>query len=57
MHRIFNTAFVFDDHDGARSYFIELQNELKNLNFMPFESERYHKAYSSIEKRISEAKR
>ena len=33
--------FAFDSHDAARSFFLELQNEIKNMNFLPFNSERY----------------
>ena len=33
--------------------FLALQNEIKNMNFMPFESEQYHQAYSKIEQKIN----
>lgn len=49
---IFEKDFEFKNHDEARSYFLNLQNEIKNMNFMPFESERYHKAYGKIESTI-----
>jgi len=49
---IFERDFKFEDHDSARSYFLELQNEIKNMNFMPFGSEQYHTAYNRIEKKI-----
>ncbi len=54
MGKIFKGRFHFETQDAARTYFHELQNEIKNLNFMPFDSERYHKAYARIEKRIEE---
>ncbi len=52
--RIFERKFHFDTHDAARSFFVELQNEIKNMNFMAFESERYKDAFSRIEKRIEQ---
>ncbi len=36
INRVFDAPFHFDSRDVARSYFLELQNELKNMNFMPF---------------------
>lgn len=55
INRIFHTDFHFESRDGARSYFLELQNELKNMNFMPFKSERYFETLVSIEKKIEHA--
>ena len=49
---VFEGDFVFEDHDTARSYFLELQNDIKNMNFMPYGSEHYHRAYSKIEQKI-----
>lgn len=49
---IFEKDFSFEDHDGARSYFLELQNAIKNMNFMPFGSEQYKAAYKKIEQKI-----
>lgn len=49
---IFQTDFVFEDHDSARTYFLGLQNDIKNMNFMPFDSEHYHRAYAKIEQKI-----
>lgn len=54
MGKIFNASFTFDTHDHARTFFLELQNEIKNMNFMPFESERYHKVLALVEKKIRE---
>lgn len=53
INRIFDTQFHFESRDAARSYFLELQNELKNMNFMPYKSERYFDALNSIEKNMS----
>lgn len=52
IQRIFETHFVFETHDEARSFFLELQNEVKNMNFMPFESDQYHKTYARIQEKI-----
>lgn len=57
MERIFKGRFSFETQGQARSYFLELQNEIKNMNFMPFESERYFEAYGAIEKKINEVAR
>ncbi len=51
--KIFENDFAFEDHDRARSFFLALQNEIKNMNFMPFESEQYHQAYGKIEQQIN----
>ncbi len=53
VQQIFDTDFVFEAHDEARSFFLELQNEMKNMNYMPFESERYHRTYNHLLERIS----
>ncbi len=57
INRIFDTRFAFDAHDHAREFFLSLQNALKNMNFLPFKSERYHQAYSAIEQTIESAKK
>lgn len=53
INQIFETEFVFETHDEARSYFLELQNEMKNMNYMPFNSERYHRTFAHVKDRIS----
>lgn len=55
IDKIFNTPFSFSSHDDARSFFLDFQNELKNMNFMPFESDRYRQAFDRIEKKIQTA--
>lgn len=55
INQIFDMHFTFDSHDAARHFFLELQNELKNMNFMPFKSDRYHQAWDRIEKRLETA--
>ena len=53
INRIFDTPFKFDTHDAARQFFLKLQNQIKNMNFMPFNSEEYRKAWSSIEEMVA----
>lgn len=55
IFRIFETPFSFDSHDAARSYFLELQNEVKNMNFMPYGSDRYKETFAHIESKIEKA--
>lgn len=55
IQKIFDTPFSFNDHDEARNFFLTLQSELKNMNFMPFESDGYQKAYQAISHRIENA--
>ena len=52
INKIFEAHLHFDSHDGARSFFLDLQNDLKNMNFMPFKSDRYEKAFARIEEKI-----
>lgn len=49
---IFETKFQFDVHDAARSFFLTLQNEIKNINFLPFHSQKYHDAMASIKEKL-----
>lgn len=52
INKIFDTHFKFLSHDEARQFFLKLQNHIKNLNFMAFDSEPYRKAWSEIEEMI-----
>lgn len=52
INEIFETSFSFESPDAARSFFLELQNELKNMNFMPFKSDRYDRAWERIENKF-----
>lgn len=38
---ILEKRFRFSTHDEARSYFLVLQNKLKNMNYLPFNSDQY----------------
>ncbi|GAM26812.1 hypothetical protein SAMD00019534_099870, partial [Acytostelium subglobosum LB1] len=57
INKIFESHFDFDGHDAARSFFLDLQNEIKNINFMPFKSDRYEKAFARIEEKVEQAMR
>ncbi len=57
INRVFDARLIFGTHDEARSYFLNLQNAIKNMNFLPFKSERYQKAYSSVEHTIETVKK
>jgi V/A-type H+-transporting ATPase subunit A len=54
IQKIFGARLAFDVHDAARSFFLTLQNELKNINFLPFHSQKYHDAMASVEAKINE---
>lgn len=56
MKRLFGTPFSFANHDEARSFFLELQNKIKNTNFMTFESPRYSEAIEEINVMLSKFK-
>jgi len=55
INRIFDADFKFRTHDEARQYFLGLQNQIKNLNFTPFESEPYRRGLKEIEQTIEKA--
>jgi V/A-type H+-transporting ATPase subunit A len=52
INRIFEMPFKFESQDAARSFFLELQNEIKNMNFLPFNSDRYQQAFDRLEKKL-----
>lgn len=53
--QIFEAPFHFNTHDIARSFFLNLQNEIKNMNFIPFKSEKYQKTFSRLQEKIHHA--
>jgi len=55
--KIFKAHFAFETHDAARSFFLELQNQMKNMNFMPFKSEEYRRLNEQVLIKISSAER
>lgn len=50
---IFEKEFKFDTHDEARSYFLDLQNDLKNLNYLSYESFEYKELFKRIQEKIN----
>jgi V/A-type H+-transporting ATPase subunit A len=54
VQKIFDAEFDFDVHDMARTFFLNLQNEMKNINFLPFHSQKYCDAMASVEAKINE---
>lgn len=56
INKVFDKKFRFDSHDTAREFFLNLQNRIKNMNFMPFKSEQYKHAFSQIDELIELAK-
>jgi V/A-type H+-transporting ATPase subunit A len=54
IQKIFEAHLEFDVHDAARSFFLNLQNELKNINFLPFHSKKYKEAMAAVEEKINQ---
>lgn len=57
INKVFVTHFNFTTHDQARQFFLGLQNAVKNMNFLEFESEQYRRAWKKIEEMIESGKR
>ncbi|MCI5051862.1 MAG: V-type ATP synthase subunit A [Simkaniaceae bacterium] len=55
LRLIFTTQIDFNAHDEARSFYMGLQNMVKNLNFVPYKTENYHSAYKGIEDKVHHA--
>lgn len=55
IHTVFKSNIEFNSHDEARSFFLGLQNSVKNMNYMPYQSEKYHATYREIEEKIAHA--
>ena len=55
IYQIFEMKCIFDNHDEARNFFLSLQNEMKNMNFVPYNSSKYNQAYAFVEERIMSA--
>ncbi len=54
MQKIFSGDFSFKSHDDARVFFLDLQNRIKNLNYLPYQSEKYTKALEAIQAILKE---
>ena len=56
INKVFDTDFIFSSHDEARKFFLQLQNQIKNMNFLTFDSNQYKSAFAAIEVLIESAK-
>lgn len=54
INRIFDLGFYFQTHDAARRYFLSLQNLIKNMNFVAFQSKEYQQFIDKIEIMLNE---
>lgn len=54
IQKMFDTEFHFSTHDEAREYFLNFQNRVKNMNFLPYHSAEYRKAYQGIMELLEE---
>jgi V/A-type H+-transporting ATPase subunit A len=52
IHDIFDASIHFETHDAARNFFLSLQNELKNLNYLVFHSKKYHESIGTIREQL-----
>lgn len=52
VNEIFSQSFAFKGADEAKDFFLGLQNDLRNLNFLPFNTERYHGLVSEIRDKL-----
>lgn len=52
IEAIFHMSCSFTSHDEARAFFMSLQNEIKNMNFIPFESEKYYETYQKAMSKV-----
>jgi V/A-type H+-transporting ATPase subunit A len=57
IQNLFEAQFEFEAHDAARSFFLNLQNDIKNINFLPFHSERYLNELKAVEDKINAKKK
>ncbi len=55
IKKIFDSNFSFNSHEEARNYFMNLQNLLKNMNYMPFDSDNYEKSAQEIADLVEKA--
>ncbi len=53
IHELFEARFDFDSHDAARIFFLGLQNDMKNINFLPFQTKQYKEAIAAVKETIA----
>jgi V/A-type H+-transporting ATPase subunit A len=46
INKVFDKHYHFSSHDHAREYFLTLQNQIKNMNFLVFGSDDYNEAFA-----------
>jgi V/A-type H+-transporting ATPase subunit A len=49
INKIFDKHYPFHDHDQARKYFLTLQNQIKNMNFLVYDSDEYRTSFKAVE--------
>jgi len=52
IKQVFDRQFHFETHDEAREYFLQLQNLMKNLNYLPYGTEEYNNQHGEVEELI-----
>lgn len=55
INKIFKAKLKFNQHDEARQYFLGLQNQIRNMNFLPFDSQEYRESLAKVEETIKSA--
>jgi V/A-type H+/Na+-transporting ATPase subunit A len=53
MSEIFANKFTFESHDMARDFFLSLQNEIKNINFITYKSQSYQDSIAGVLTKIN----
>ena len=53
LQTIFDKTFKFDSTDDARSFFLDLQNDLKNVNYLVFESSEFKELIKRIKNKLN----
>lgn len=57
INRVFDANFKFKNHDECREFYLSLQNQIKNLNFLKFEMAEYKQDLAKIEKILETAEK
>jgi len=52
IQEIFDWNRNFASHDAARNFFLELQNAIKDMNFLPFQSPQYTEALAKVKQKL-----
>ncbi|MBA3815964.1 MAG: V-type ATP synthase subunit A, partial [Parachlamydiaceae bacterium] len=56
VNKCFEKIYRFHDHDEARKYFLTLQNQIKNMNFLAYDSDEYRNSFEAVEHLIESGK-